>query len=165
VGTLIDIDEVQLQDDAGNQLIRNGDFSAASDYWFFKTHSHLPWHIKNLWVEVLFEQGWFGLISFVLLLAALLWHLARAVWRGDRLAGVLLASTSGFLTVGLFGSLFDAPRIATLFFLLVVIAGAAVGRTPSGFRTPPAERVHHGKGKRRTQARRRSIKWTRLAPF
>jgi hypothetical protein len=50
VGTLIDIDEVQLQDDAGNQLIRNGDFSAASDYWFFKTHSHLPWHIKNLWV-------------------------------------------------------------------------------------------------------------------
>jgi hypothetical protein len=124
--TLIDVDDVQLQDDAGERSIRNGDFSAAGDYWFFKTHGHLPWHIKNLWAEVLFEQGWFGLISFLLLLAALAWHLARAVWRGDRLAGVLLASTGGFLTVGLFGSLFDAPRIATLFFLLVVLAGTVV---------------------------------------
>jgi hypothetical protein len=124
--TLVDVDDVQLQDETGERLIRNGDFSAGGDYWFFKTHSHLPWHIKNLWVEVLFEQGWFGLISFLLLLAAVVAHLARAVWRGDRLAGVLLASTGGFLTVGLFGSLFDAPRIATLFFLLVVLAGTAV---------------------------------------
>ena len=50
-------------------LIRNGDFSKGADYWFFKTHSHLPWHIKNLWVEVLFDQGWFGLATFVGLLA------------------------------------------------------------------------------------------------
>ena len=125
-GTLIDVDDVQLQDEAGERLTRNGDFSAGGDYWFFRTHSHLPWHIKNLWVEVLFEQGWFGLISFLLLLAAVVAHLARAVWRGDRLAGVLLASTGGFLTVGLFGSLFDSPRIATLCFLLVVLGGTAV---------------------------------------
>jgi hypothetical protein len=125
-GTLVDVDDVQLQDEAGERLIRNGDFSAGGDYWFFKTHSHLPWHIKNVWVEVLFEQGWFGLISFLLLIAAVVGHLGRAVWRGDRLAGVLLASTGGFLTVGLFGSLFDTPRIATLFFLLVVLAGTAV---------------------------------------
>jgi hypothetical protein len=126
-GTRIDIDDVELRDEAGAQLVRNGDFSAGGDYWFFKTHSHLPWHIKNLWVEVLFEQGWLGLLSFLLVLAVLLGRLARAVRQGDRLAGVLLASTSGFLTVGLFGSLFDAPRIATLFFLLVVLAATAVG--------------------------------------
>jgi hypothetical protein len=128
-GTVIDIDDVQIQDEAGKQLVRNGDFSAGGDYWFFKTHSHLPWHIKNLWVEVLFEQGWFGLISFLFLLAVLVGHLTRAVWQGDRLAGVLLASTGGFLTVGLFGSLFDAPRIATLFFLLVALAGTTVRRS------------------------------------
>jgi hypothetical protein len=126
VGTLVDVDDVQLQDEAGERLIHNGDFSAGADYWFFKTHSHLPWHIKNLWVEVLFEQGWFGLISLLLLLAAVVGHLARAVWRGDRLAGVLLASSGGFLTVAVFGSLFDTPRIATLFFLLVVLAGTSV---------------------------------------
>jgi O-antigen ligase len=126
-----------LQDEEGERLIRNGDFSAGGDYWFFKTHSHLPWHIKNLWVEVLFEQGWFGLISFLLLLAAVVGHLAPAVWRGDRLAGVLLASTGGFLTVGLFGSLFDTPRIATLFFLLVVLAGTAVPRGGNRFPGKP----------------------------
>ena len=120
--TRIDVDDVQLQDDSGKSLIRNGDFSAWADYWFFKTHSHLPWHVKNLWVEILFEQGWFGLLGFTLLLAALLTHLARAVWRGNGHATVLLASAGGFLTVGLFGSLFDAPRMALLFFLLVVLA-------------------------------------------
>jgi hypothetical protein len=125
-GTLIDVDDIQLQDESGERLIRNGDFSAGGDYWFFKTHSHLPWHIKNLWVEILFDQGWFGLISFLLLIVAVIAHLGRAVWRGDHLAGVLLASTGGFLTVGLFGSLFDTPRIATLFFLLVALAGIAV---------------------------------------
>ena len=125
-GTRVDVDDVQLVDDAGRTLIQNGDFSLGGDYWFFKTHSHLPWHIKNLWVEVLFEQGWFGLFAFVLLIAAVASQLARALWRGDRLAGVLFASTGGFLTVGLFGSLFDTPRIATLFFLLVVLAGTVV---------------------------------------
>jgi hypothetical protein len=124
--TRVDVDDVQLVDDAGRPLIRNGDFSAGGDYWFFKTHSHLPWHIKNLWVEILFEQGWFGLFAFVLLIAVVASQLARALWRRDRLASVLLAATGGFLTVGVFGSLFDTPRIATLFFLLVVLAGTAV---------------------------------------
>lgn len=27
------------------------------DGWFFKSGGHLPWHIKNLWVLQLFEQG------------------------------------------------------------------------------------------------------------
>ena len=130
-GTRIDVDDVALRDDSGAQLVRNGDFSAGGDYWFFKTHSHLPWHIKNLWVEVLFEQGWFGLLTFLLLLAVLLAHLGRAVRHGERLAAVLLASTSGFLAVGLFGSLFDAPRIATLFFLLVILSATAVGTDAS----------------------------------
>jgi hypothetical protein len=130
-GARIDIDDVQLRDESGAQLVRNGDFSLGGDYWFFKTHSHLPWHIKNLWVEVLFEQGWFGLLSFLLLLAVLLAHLGRAVRHGERLAAVLLASTSGFLAVGLFGSLFDAPRIATLFFLLVILSATAVGADPN----------------------------------
>jgi O-antigen ligase len=125
-GTVIDVDDVQLQDEAGKPLVRNGDFSAGGDYWFFKTHSHLPWHIKNLWVEVLFEQGWFGLTSFLFLLAVLVAHLARAVWRGDRIAGALFAATAGFITVGMFGSLFDSPRIATLFFFLVALAGIIV---------------------------------------
>ncbi len=125
--SVIDVDDVQLRDRGGADLIRNGDFSAGGDDWFFKTHSHLPWHIKNLWVEVLFEQGWLGAVSLLLLVAAVVGQLAITVWRGNRFAGAWLASICGFLTVGLFGSLFDAPRIATLFFLLVILSGIIVG--------------------------------------
>jgi hypothetical protein len=139
-GTRIDVDDVQLRNQAGDELIRNGDFTAGGDNWFFKTHSHLPWHIKNLLIAVLFEQGWFGLASFLLLLAAVLSHMARAVWRGNRVAVVLLAATGGYLTVGLFGSLFDAPRMATLFFLLVLLAGVAVAPDQRGLDRESPER-------------------------
>jgi hypothetical protein len=135
-GAQIDVDDVQLRDAAGSELVRNGDFSAGSDYWFFKTHSHLPWHIKNLWIAVLFEQGWFGLASFVLLAVALIWRLAPGVWRGDQMAAALLASIAGFLTVGLFGSLFDTPRIATLFFTLVALTAT---RTAAQRNSVPVE--------------------------
>ena len=137
--TRIDIDDVQLVDDGGKPLIHNGDFTAGMDYWFFKTHSHLPWHIKNLFVEILFEQGWLGLVSFVLLLAMLVRHLARGLWHGDPLASVLLASIGGFVTVGLFGSLFDSARIATLFFMLVGLAGTAV---PAPMKRAASRREH-----------------------
>jgi hypothetical protein len=44
------------------------------------------------------------------------------MWRGDFFAGALLASLCGFLLIGLTESLFDGPRVTTLFFL-VVFAG------------------------------------------
>jgi hypothetical protein len=123
---VVDVDDVEFQDETGRSLIRNGDFSAGGDDWFSATHSHLSWHTKNLWVELLFEQGWLGILTFGLLLVAVVARLAPAAWRGDRVSGALLASLSGFLTVAMFGSLFDAPRIATLFFLLMALSGVVV---------------------------------------
>jgi len=119
--TIVDIDNVGLTDSKGTDLIRNGDFSAGGDHWFFKTHEHLPWHIKNLWVQVLFEQGWLGLLAFCLLLVLLFKRLFTAMWSGDMFATTLLASITGFLVVGLVGSPFDAPRLATLFFTLLLL--------------------------------------------
>ena len=126
---VVDVDDVEFQDETGRSLLRNGDFSAGGDDWFSATHSHLSWHTKNLWVGLLFEQGWFGILTFGLLLVAVVARLVPAVWRGDRVAGALLASLCGFLTVGMFGSLFDAPRIATLFFLLMALSGVIVHRS------------------------------------
>jgi len=119
--TIVDIDNVSLLDSSGTNLIRNGDFSMGGDYWFFKTHEHLPWHIKNLWVQVFFEQGWLGLLTFCLLLAVLLKRLLTAFWSGDMFATTLLASVTGLLATGLVGSPFDAPRLATLFFTLLLL--------------------------------------------
>ena len=52
-------------------------------------------------------------------------RLARGIEGGNTLSAVLMAGITGFLIVGLFDSLFDAPRLALLFFLLLFAAAAA----------------------------------------
>jgi hypothetical protein len=83
-----------------------------------------------MWVHVLFEQGWVGLLLFAGLTALALTRLARAGSRGHRLAWVWLASLAGLLTVGMFDSLLDAPRLATLLVALTLL-GVGHDREPS----------------------------------
>lgn len=125
--TLIDVDNVALLDAHGNDLIRNGDFSRGMQRWFFSTDSHLAWHVKNLFVHVLFEQGWIGLAAFLLLLAATLTNLLQRAAR-DALAVTLLVAIVAFLVVGLVDSLIDEPRLDFLFFWLLSIALVSGGR-------------------------------------
>lgn len=122
-GSMLDVDNLQLLNAGGQNLLCNGDFERGGDCWFFKTHSHLPWHIKNVWVHVLFEQGWLGLILFATLTLLALARLAQAAWRGTRLAWAILAALSGMLTVGMFDSLLDAPRLATLLWAFLLLGG------------------------------------------
>jgi hypothetical protein len=144
-GGAVDVDNLRLLDQDGRDLLCNGDFSKGGDCWFFKTHSHLPWHIKNVWVHVLFEQGWVGLILFSTLIVLALYRLARAGWQGHRLAWAWLASLLGLLTVGMFDSLLDAPRLATLLIALSLLgAGHDWTATPR-----PAQRRRPGTGRPR----------------
>ncbi|NWG31706.1 MAG: hypothetical protein HXY29_09465 [Rhodocyclaceae bacterium] len=123
LGARIDLDDLRLTDPAGREMLANGDFSAGMARWFFTSdHLHLPWHMKSLPLHVLFEQGILGL-------AVLLSMIASAVMRsitGERAhhpyAPALLAGIAGFLTVGLFDSLLDVPRVAFLFYLVLLIA-------------------------------------------
>ena len=121
-GSLADIDDVHLVDSTGEDLLDNGDFSQGGDRWFFQSDRQILWHIYNLYVALLFEQGWFGLLAFGALVAAAL----RAAWVAARLgsaeAAGLGAGLVGFLVVGLFDSPLDAPRVATLFFLSMFVA-------------------------------------------
>jgi hypothetical protein len=118
-GLVVDVKNVQLTAPDGQNLITNGDFGAGQDRWFFSADNHLPWHVKNLWVEVLFEEGWVGLGIFVVLPVYLFCILLKRIRAGDRLALLLMASLVGFLAVGLADSVFDEPRMALLFFFMV----------------------------------------------
>ena len=118
---------MSLLDPNGRELLVNGDFAQALDRWFFSSDDHLAWHIKNLWAQVFFEQGILGLVSWTMLVITALWMATRraVTCRNDHqslLDAALLASIFSFLVVGLFDSLFDAPRLATLFLLLLLIA-------------------------------------------
>ena len=120
--TVFDLDNVRLLDESKRDLIANGDFSRGGARWFFAADDHVPWHIFNLWVEILFEQGWLGMLAITLAIVAAFKRLAGRVWQGDVFAGTLLAGMSGFLLVGLTESLFDGPRVTTLFFLILFAA-------------------------------------------
>lgn len=137
-GTVVEVDQVRLLDGRGEDLLRNGDFANGGDHWFFKSGDHLFWHAKNLWVHLLFEQGWLGGVSFTLILILALVRLGRAVARGALQSTVLLASTGAWIIVGGVDSLVDAPRLALLVYGLLFI-GAAWGAAP---------RAHAGRRRR-----------------
>lgn len=121
-GSVVDVTRVRLLDSRGGDHLVNGDFSTGGARWFFAADDHLPWHIFNLWVEILFEQGWLGVLAVAGLVASALWRSAADMWRGDLQAGVILAALAGFLAVGITESLFDGPRVTTLFFVVVLMA-------------------------------------------
>jgi hypothetical protein len=122
---VLDVDKLSLRAEPdGPELLHNGDFSHANDYWFFSSdRNHLPWHIKNLALNLYFEMGWLGVSAYLLMLlsvAAVLLQRRDTAW---------LASLAAFQVVGLFDSLIDVPRI-TLLFTLLLCAAALQPRNP-----------------------------------
>ncbi len=129
----LDIDNVSLRNpDSQHELVRNGTFSDANDYWFFSSdRHHLPWHLKNLGLNLYFEMGWPGLLAYAGLLSSAAAELLRCARDGADAAQALalLAALAAFQVVGLFDSLFDVPRITLLFMLL--LCAAALRPAPS----------------------------------
>ena len=82
----------------------------------------MPWHIKSMGMNVLFDQGIVGVTLLGLLLAGALWRTSFGQARKNPLAPALAAGLTGFIVVGLFDSLLDVPRVAWLFYLLVLVA-------------------------------------------
>ncbi|MDP1644313.1 MAG: VanZ family protein [Thiobacillus sp.] len=149
-GSVAEIRSISLRNPAGRDVISNGDFSQGADRWFFSTFDHLGWHIKNLWVALLFEQGWMGLLAFTLLSGYALTQIAQHFLRSGNLVSLsVLAGLVGFLTVSVVDSLFDAPRLTLLFFLTLLVgcvhgesraapADKRVRRHSPGLGEPPA---------------------------
>lgn len=122
-GKIADVAEIGLAGPDGRSLIVNGDFEGEMAHWFFSSdRDHLPWHAKNIFVNVLFDQGLFGLVLFVALTAAALWRLSMGKGRDLPLSPYLGAGIVGLLAVGLFDSLLDVPRLALLYYLIMMSA-------------------------------------------
>ncbi|HQX60651.1 MAG TPA: hypothetical protein PLT77_16110, partial [Burkholderiaceae bacterium] len=122
-GGEVDVSHVRLSAGDSPDLIRNGDFTEQMAHWFPAAQYHyLPWHVDSLYLELLVERGWTGLVVFlalVLLAMQRLWHAGQA---SRSMARFLAASLWGVLLVGAFGSVIDAPRIAFLACLLAFFA-------------------------------------------
>ena len=133
-GSRVEVDDLQLVDSQGQELLHNGDFEQGMQRWFFSSdRHHLPWHAKNLALHLLFEQGLAGLAAAGLLFAAALWRVSCGAARQHALAPPLASAIVSLLVVGLVDSLFDMPRVAFLTLMFVAVA-LALPKDATGIR-------------------------------
>ncbi|UXH78844.1 hypothetical protein [Roseateles amylovorans] len=138
-GSLVELRGVQIADSLHGPLLYNPDFAGGMARWFTSSDRiHMPFHMKSLPLHVLFEQGVLGLALWLGLLASALWRCSLGAARRHPLAPATAGGLIGFLIVGLFDSLIDAPRIAFLFYAMLALALGL--RTPSR-RVPRGEEV------------------------
>ena len=120
--TRVAVDNLSLIGPDGRELLTNGNFAQDMTGWFTTSDRfHLPWHIKNLGLNVIFDQGAVGLLLFVTMTGIALHRLVAGAARGNPTAPFLAAALVGFLLVGLFDSLLDVPRLAFLYYLLLMV--------------------------------------------
>jgi hypothetical protein len=122
VGTTIEVADVRLTGSNGNNLVANGDFSQGLRRWLFHDDGHQAWRIQNQFLDVLFEQGWFGLISFTLLLATAIVYSARTAIAGNPTGAITAGSLTAFTIACIPDYLTEAPRLAMIFFLICFAA-------------------------------------------
>lgn len=120
---------------AGRQLLSNGDFSRGLARWYLGGGGYfVPWHIDDLALEVLVDQGLIGLAALGLFVVATLRRLVLGGARRHVLAPFIAASMAGYLIVGLFSSLMDVPRVAFLFWALSIAAWLLADKESKSFR-------------------------------
>ncbi|MCT6699045.1 hypothetical protein [Rheinheimera sp. 4Y26] len=127
--TKILLDDVQLVDEHGRSMIKNGQFSQDMAFWFFTSdRNHMPYHLKNLLMHVFFEQGVIGLAVTLLLTG---YVLARTLFGRSQqhpLAPAIAASIAGLMVIGFFDSVVDGARMAWVFQTLLFL-GASLNLT------------------------------------
>lgn len=119
-GTMVEIREVHLGI-GGESLLRNPQFKAHEGQWFAQSFSYfLPWHIDNLYLELLVETGIVGLLVFFAVIVRTMWGFFQGYLHGETFSTELLSSLSGLLALGLVVSVIDMPRVAMLAGLFIV---------------------------------------------
>lgn len=121
----VEVANVSLVGPDGTERIANGNFADGMTRWFFTSDRyHLPWHFKSFPGNVLFEQGGVGVLLLLVWVAIVLGRLVLGGARLHPLAPALAGAVAGFVVVGLFDSLVDVPRVAWMFWGLLLTGGA-----------------------------------------
>ncbi len=139
---VVDVDNAQLLSVDG-ELLANGGFSKGMDRWFFSVDNDKPWHVWSLPVQVLFDQGWFGVITLGGFIALGLWRASYSAWRSQMAAGITLAALLGLVVVGSLNSLVDSPRILMLLLVLISLTGHRERTRRRRYRAQSGAYPHH----------------------
>jgi hypothetical protein len=128
----LEVRSIQILDDLGRNVLRNGDFADGMNHWFHTTEAyHLPWHTHNWALAAWFDAGLLGLGIWILYLLAIGvatgTGLRAAASSGHRLrAATMIGGIAGAMAVGAVDSLIDIPRV-TFWLLLLCMCALAMG--------------------------------------
>jgi O-antigen ligase len=128
-GQPIDISGIRLIGPDGQDVVANGDFADGTARWLFTSDRHQSWRIKNLYLATWFEGGLLGLAALAALALVAMAGAARAIAGGNRWGAPLLGGLVAMLISGLFDNVFEAPRLAVLYYMVLVL-GLIVGARP-----------------------------------
>lgn len=140
-GVPVLLNQIEIVDSKGNPVVRNGDFRAGSQHWFFTADDHLVWRAKNAWVQLRLELGWLGVFAWVGFIGFVGWRLIRlSIYARQENRGIThstnteritcgAAILAGWIPMSVFGTLIDTPWIIQLLFLLLTSVGIMVGHT------------------------------------
>tara|TARA_R110001583_G_scaffold71654_3_gene201619 strand:+ start:838 stop:3012 length:2175 start_codon:yes stop_codon:yes gene_type:complete len=105
----------------GKNLLKNPTFSEGKQWYFYNDFEHLPWHMKNIPISLLFELGIVGFLSTLLLITVALMKAFSASLNNNSLgfAGVMVVI--GMISVGMMGNPLDSARISMLFYWIIII--------------------------------------------
>lgn len=134
----VDIREVSLRTEQGEELLRNGSFASGGDHWSYTSDDHRSWRVLNLFLAVWFDQGLLGLVAFVLLLGVGAARGFKTASAGDPNALALTAALVGLVAVSLFDSFTGEPRYLMLLICLVWMATLGPSHRVAGVVTPSA---------------------------
>jgi hypothetical protein len=130
-GSTFAVRDISMTDDSGRQLLANGDFRQDMDRWIFTDDSHVSWRIFNQYLMLLFETGIVGLVAYLAMAGVAFAGGVRAAWQNDPVGGAIAGAIASFLLSGLFDNDLEAPRLATLFYLICFTGIALWDVTPS----------------------------------
>jgi VanZ family protein len=122
----LDIAELRLAGSDGRNVLANADFVDGTTRWLFTSDYHLDWRIKNLYLATWFDSGVLGLLALMVVVATSMAEACRAVVRGDRWGAPIIGALVALLVSGVFDDVFEAPRLACLY-VLVILLGLTLG--------------------------------------
>tara|TARA_R110001592_G_scaffold246427_1_gene508266 strand:+ start:96719 stop:99076 length:2358 start_codon:yes stop_codon:yes gene_type:complete len=116
---VVDIKEIYFGHQ-GEQLLENSQFSRGTDSWFFyNDFAHLPWHIKNTYLQSWYHFGWLGFVLFLVLGIATVVSAIRIQERGSMINMAFATGIIAIAVFGVFGSPLDSPRVSWLFYFYI----------------------------------------------
>lgn len=115
----IEVADVSVTDAAGGPVLANSGFEHGLDRWLITDDSHVSWRMLNVYLMLFFETGMLGLLAYLALAGvAMASGLSCAMW-GSIHGAAIVGGIVSFLVSGLFDDVLEAPRVATLFFLIL----------------------------------------------